>query len=401
MRGWQAILLALLAGVVGLATGSRPIQTAALALLAVLAISGRYRLLLVGDIHSAREVGDEIIPWGDTFSQRITLSNRSRWHIPMIRVTDATLLPDHPHGYVTSLGGRRSVTWEVAVPCTSRGRYRLGPVNADMSDPLGLFPIRREVGPASSLLVLPRWLPLRRCALRLDGFMPGEARGRRGESPPAAASAREYAMGDSISAIHWPATARANQLMTKLFDPEVQTTVWLALDLDGAMPRDTEELLVTAAASIGIYALHRANLRVGLIASGDVPAQLASERGKAHQYRLQEVLAEVHAGSSAALGDQLATHDHRFGPGQVLVLVTARGPDAWETWLSRASRRGMAVRVVAVRDEIARWPVQALHLHPSLADQNNQTELSRRLEEGDTAGITRPAESRAADPRRA
>jgi len=111
------------------------------------------------------------------------------------------------------------------------------------------------------------------------------------------------------------------------------------------------------------------------------------------------VLAEVHAGNAAVLGDQLATQDHRFGPGQVLVLLTARGPDAWETWLSRASRRGMAVRVVAVRDEVARWPVQALHLHPSLADPGNQAGLSRQLEEGDATGIMGPVESRAADPR--
>src|SRR5262249_43454102 len=160
----------------------------------------------------------------------------------------------------------RSVTWDVEIPCQQRGRYRLGPVETHMSDPLGLFPVSRLVGAASSILVLPRWVPLSRCALRLDGFLPGGARGRRrGECPPSFHSVREYAVGDNISAIHWPASARTGQLMTKLFDPEIQTTLWLALDLDGELPKEIEELLVTVVASLSVYGLHRANLRVGLL----------------------------------------------------------------------------------------------------------------------------------------
>lgn len=215
MRGWQAFLLVIVAALVGLATGSRSIQMAALALAALLIIAVLYRTLLVGDVRGIRQVSDSIVSWGDSFAQRITLTNRARLAIPAIRVTDLSTLPDHPHGYVTSLPARRSVTWDVEIPCQQRGRYRLGPVETHMSDPLGLFPVSRLVGAATSVLVLPRWVPLNRCALRLDGFLPGEARGRRrGESPPSFYSVREYAVGDNIATIHWPASARSGQLMT-------------------------------------------------------------------------------------------------------------------------------------------------------------------------------------------
>jgi len=396
MRAWQAALLVVVAGAIGLATGSRPIEIAALALVVVLAIGAVYRGLQVGDVRGVRRVNGDIVPWGGVLAQQITLTNHSRLSMTALRISDQSMLPEHPHGYVTSLKPRRTITWDVEIPCQRRGRYRLGPVEVHMSDPLGLFPVRRQLGAASSVLVLPRWVTLKRCALKLDGFMAGEALGRRrGESPPKVASVREYATGDGVSAIHWPATARMGQLMTKLFDPQVQTTLWLALDLDGELPGEVEELLVTAAASLGMYALHAANLRVGLVASGAVPAALPSERGKPHQYHMQEVLAEVHAGSAGALAEQLAKLDRQLGPGQVLVLMTSRGPAAWGSWIGRLSRRGVATRVVEVRqgvrgagadpaspaaDQAARWPVPVISLPAECADVSRERSLVGYLE---------------------
>ncbi|MGH2487641.1 MAG: DUF58 domain-containing protein, partial [Ktedonobacterales bacterium] len=294
--------------------------------------------------------------------------------------------PDHPHGYVTSLRAKRSITWEVDLPCEQRGRYRLGPVEAHMSDPLGLFPVHRELGTASSVLVLPRWVPLKRSILKLDGFMTGEARGRRRtESPPTVVSVREYSAGDSIAAIHWMASARTGQLMTKQFDSLVQTTLWLALDLDGALPPDIEELMVTAACSLGVFSLRRANLRVGLVASGAVTVSLPAERGKAQQYHFQEVLAEVHPGAQGVLSDQLARLDRSLGPGQVITLLTARRPDVWGAWLERMARRGVAARVIHIVPDDdpnprALWPVPTATLHASLADPARQYELIAALE---------------------
>lgn len=396
MRAWQAALLTLVAGVVGLATGSRSIEIAALALVVVLVIGAIYRGLQVGDVHGTRRVSDEVVSWGESLGQQITLTNDSRLGVPALRIADQSTLPDHPHGYVTSLKAKHSITWDVEIPCRQRGRYRVGPVEAHMSDPLGLFPVRRRLGDASSILVLPRWVSLKRCALKLDGFMPGEARGRRrGESPPAVVSVREYTAGDSVSSIHWPASARTGQLMTKLFDPEVQTTLWLALDLDGELSHDVEELLVTATTSLAMYALHQANLRVGLCASGLLPVIVPSERGKPHQYQMQEVLAEVHVGTAGTLGDQLAKLDRNLGPGHVVVLVTARGPDAMGPWLGRLLRRGVAARVVEVRQDVQdavdareqastpdakRWPVPAIYLPAALADVAQERALITHLE---------------------
>ena len=116
MRGWQALLLILVAGTLGLATGSHPIQIATLALALVLALGVAYRVLLVGDVESARTIGDPVISWGGVFAQRVEMTNRSRLPIPAIRVSDQSTLPEHPHGYVTSLRARGTITWEIELP---------------------------------------------------------------------------------------------------------------------------------------------------------------------------------------------------------------------------------------------------------------------------------------------
>jgi uncharacterized protein (DUF58 family) len=385
MRAWQAITLVTIAGFLGLATGNRMIQMTLLVLLAMLGIGIIYRFLARADVQGAREISDPIVAWGSDFDQKIILTNTSRLAMPAVRVIDESTLPEHPSGYVTNLMPRRSITWDISVPCTTRGRYRLGPVQMFMSDPLGLFPVERTIGTTSSMLVLPRWVHLNRTALKLDGFLPGEAQGRRrGESPPNVTSVRDYVPGDSVAAIHWPASARTGKLATKLFAPEVQTNVWLALDLDGEMGQETEELLVTVTASLAMYGLQKANLRVGLVASGLFPITIPSERGRPHSYRLQEILAEVHCGTEGSLLDQVNTIDGRLGPGTVVVLVTSRTNDLWNGWLGHLMRHGVAARVIHIinqNDQVdTNWPISSVTLPSFLSDPIHERTLVSFLE---------------------
>lgn len=384
MRWWQATLMLVVAAAVGLATGSRPFLVAGLALVLLLVVGVWYRRLLVAEVIGRRLTSTPVVNWGDMFVHTILFENRSHLLIPAVRVLDETSLPEHDHGYVASIPPRSTVTWELpGVPCTERGRYQVGPTVAHMTDPMGLFVVERLIAGKTSVLVLPRWVHLRRSALALDGFMPGEARGRRrGESPPAVTGLRDYVAGDSLAAIHWPASVRAGHLMTKLFDPEVQTTLWLALDLDATLGKPREELLVTAATSLGMYALRRAGLRVGVFVGGSVRVGLVAERGHRQQVQLLEYLAEVRSGDAVELSAVLRQYDRWIGPGHVVVLFTDRGPDVWGSWLQHFMRRGIAPRVVSAHDGARGWDVPYVALPETLADPDHAQELVRALEGG-------------------
>lgn len=394
MRGWQALPLGLALGALGLATRNAALVTCAAAFALLLAIGLWHRALLSGRIAGTRTLAVSVIPWGGALAESVTLSNASRLGVPAARVVDRATLPAHPSGYVAALPGKRSLTWDVTVPCRTRGRYTVGPIEVTTADPLALFPATRVVERGASVLVLPRWVLLGRSALPLDGTLPGDLRGRRSaEAPPEVAGVRGYQPGDAPARIHWAASARAGALLTKQFEPEAQTTLWLALDLDtsevagGALTADAEELLVTAACSLGMYALQRAHIAVAVLASGTAPASLLPERGRGQEKALQELLAEVRAGDAVRLTEHVAGHERHLGAGHVLVLLTARGPGHWAPWLDRLARRGVAARVVRVTSDAGAathevWEVPTLTLPVDLADPARHVELVARLEEG-------------------
>lgn len=399
MRAWLVAALAAIMGLLGLATRNPALEKGALALIVLLAVGFAYRALLTGRVQALRQVATPVVPWGGAFTQQMTLTNAARLSVPTARVVDRATLPGHPRGFVAALPGRRSLTWDVRVPCRTRGRYTLGPVEINTGDPLRFFPATREVAGATSVLVLPRWVVLTQVPFSLDGALLGDQRGTlRGESPPSVAGIRTYQPGDALSRIHWAASARAGALLTKQFDPEVRTTLWLALDLDGQMSPDTEELLVTAATSLGMYALQQANLHVALVASGASAATLVPERGRGQQQRLQEMLAEVHAGTKATLVEQMARMDRHLAARHVVVLLTARPSQEWTRWLDHLHQRGIITRVVQVQaepkgsahrtgeatqeEDASGWPVPHILLPGALADPARQDALALALEVG-------------------
>jgi uncharacterized protein (DUF58 family) len=340
-------------------------------------------------VEGERLISASIIPWGAAWTQHLSLTNVSRVRVPRARVIDHATLPDHPRGFVAALPGRRSISWSVTVPCRVRGRYQVGPVEVATSDLLGLFPVVRWVEAETSVLVLPRWVPLTRCYFSLDGSLPGDLPSvRRGEVPPAVAGVRAYQPGDSLARIHWHASARSGTRISKQFDPEVQATVWLAVDLDSQIATEAEELLVTATASLAVYALQQGTLRVGLVTSGAAPLTLLPERGRGHQQRLLELLAETHAGTRESLGERLTRLDRALGRQHVLFLLTATPPHGWAGWLERMQQRGIAARVVSVpptQQDTAGWPAPHLTLPVHLADPARAEELIACLEDGSRA----------------
>ena len=65
---------------------------------------------------------------------------------------------------------------------------------------------------------------------------------------------REYAAGDPIKLVHWPATARAGEVMVKELEAPVAPALCIALDLRGAPPVAVEEA-ASQAAGLGLAAL--------------------------------------------------------------------------------------------------------------------------------------------------
>jgi uncharacterized protein (DUF58 family) len=153
-----------------------------------------------------------------------------------------------------------------------RGRYQIESSRVVIEDPFGLEGVEVELARPEALLVLPRLVDLDEIFTDAGGQTPG---GRqlvlRRTTGFELHSVREYAPGDSLRRVHWPSTARRNDLMVKELEdaPRDESAVFLDADaaaVAGEAPDTTFELAVRAAGSL-VRAQARRGRRTSLAVS--------------------------------------------------------------------------------------------------------------------------------------
>ncbi len=199
----------------------------------------------------------------------------------------------------------------VCVP-KKRGQFRAGPVWIEGTSPLGFWGLRRSFSSDAEIRVYPNLkkdrkdlaaLFLRRGQLGIHSQRQ-LGRGRDFEK------LREYVPGDSYEEIHWKATAKRGQPITKLFQVERTQEVYVVIDnsrLAGrtlpaaaisatrALPSEPEatttlERFVTAALVLGLAAEQQGDL-FGLVTFSDkIGGFVRARAGKSHYNACREAL---------------------------------------------------------------------------------------------------------------
>ncbi len=230
-------------------------------------------------------------------------------------------------GMVAHVPGGGSRRFAVPVLCEKRGHYRLGPVGLASSFPLGLAEARQQRNEGvQHLTIYPDiftivGLPLRGSPSQIHrgGYLLPEGAGAAEFS-----GLREYRRGDNPRHVHWPTTARLNELMIKEFEPLASACLIIALDQSasanaGAGKQATFEYAVRIAGSIAKYACSN-NLPVRVAGTGAQPLHLPGGIGEHHYRRILDALAVVDADGAtpyARLLQQIATGCR---PGETVVV---------------------------------------------------------------------------------
>lgn len=309
---------------------------------------------------------------GQVFEERWEVVNPGRWTRLWLEVRDHSPLP-HSRGsrVLSMIGPRQRYRYLARTRLTSRGVFPLGPTEIRSSDPFGLFPVRREFPPTASLVVYPMTVEVRAFPAP-PGLLPGgEAlRRRTHQITPNAAGVREYAPGDPLNRIHWPSTARRDQLIVKEFELDPMAEVWIFVDAERAvhhalpsaptvpadempwrplraigLPPSTEEYAVTIAASVGQYFLRRGRA-VGLVYQGATLTALPPDRGGRQLRKILESLALVRADRDLPLSALLGMQARHLPRGSTVILITPS--TRWEVALAvdQMTRRGLRPVVV-------------------------------------------------------
>ena len=205
------------------------------------------------------------------------------------------------------------------VPQT-RGRYTLGPLVVDVSDPFALTRLRLEFDEREELLVTPEIEDLGAAPDPSSGPTFGASRARQlfrtGEEYY---TMRQYQEGDDLRRIHWPSVARTGELMIRQDESTRRASGLVFLDTRadalGRAHTPAFERGVSVAASIGVLLSRRGFvLRLG---TTELPAAALSED------RFLDALTGISHAEVRSVGPALAHLRAGSSPDTSLVFVAA------------------------------------------------------------------------------
>jgi uncharacterized protein (DUF58 family) len=202
----------------------------------------------------------------------------------------------------------------------ARGRYVLGPLLLDISDPFALTRLRIEFDERDELLVTPVVENLSGDEGSQHGRGSGSSRARQlmrtGEE---FYTMRPYQEGDDLRRIHWPSVARSGELMIRQDESSRRASALLFLDNRESALGETHsppfEKAVSVAASVGVL-LSRSGFGLRLATAQSHPAPMSEER-------FLEALASVSHHTARSMSGVLSRIRSAASADTTLVVITA------------------------------------------------------------------------------
>jgi len=326
-RGRSFLAAGAAATISAFALGQRDLLRIAFLLLALpiacLVVVGRaqLRLALTRTITPLRVVA------GSPARVRLELENLTRGFTQVLLAEDGipyTLGPS-PRFVLARLPGGRRAAVTYTLQTQVRGRYEIGPLRLQLSDPFGLYQLDRAFTATDPLVVVPRTWPL-------SGGPAGGHWGGSGEAVHGTAAAsgehdvaiREYRHGDDLRRVHWRSTARRGELMVRRDEQPRQMRATVLLDTRreghrGEGVASSFEWAVSAAASV---AVHLAGMRYAVRLLVDDPAATwVSPSGDSTTAVLLERLALARLDEASGLTGSMAALQRSRGDGVIVAVL--------------------------------------------------------------------------------
>jgi len=287
---------------------------------------------------------------GDRLEERFTLYNESRMPALWVEVIDETNLPGYHANQVRSIGALSQTRWHTEGVCMHRGLYVLGPTTIKASDPFGIYTVTIHDPSSATLMVMPPVVPLPPIEVAPGGRAgEGSPRVNAPERTVSTASVREYLAGDSLRWIHWPTSARRNDLFVRVFEGAPAGDWWIILDLDknvqiGAEQDSTQEhgiILTASLADLGMRTGHS----VGLLTHGDELIWLPPRMSDDHNWQILRSLAMIELGERP-LAELLELARPMLGQNTSLIVITPSVDGPWVEALLGFRRQGVVPTVM-------------------------------------------------------
>jgi uncharacterized protein (DUF58 family) len=355
----RALLVAAVAMVVGgVMFGINELYPVALSILVLVTTSRLWLGAKRWDVRVVRHIHPARVPAGSDARVELTVRNVGSRRSPPILAGD-------PFD-----GGKRWARFAISplsptetrvasyrLPTTRRGVFRLGPLQLEVSDPFGLARATRATTPDTSLTVHPRVEAVSTRSLSAlnnsEMRLPKPVIGSGGNE---FYGLRTYVTGDDLRHVHWPSTARLDDLVIRQPDNLWRGRITVAADLrDAIHDSDSLEAVLSAVASVAICTLG-SGMQVRVVTTGgmDTGYVTSSQQGS--------TVLDLLAGATTSTNDSLAQSLRLVRDGTTLVLCTTDA--CQEKDLAAALRLGGSSASVVVFDRRAGVPASGLAAVP-------------------------------------
>ncbi|MFC6694388.1 DUF58 domain-containing protein [Nocardioides daphniae] len=195
-------------------------------------------------------------------------------------------------------GVGRGWSRDLAYPVRSevRGRHVVGPMTVRVTDPFGMVEMGRTFHSTTDLVATPR-------TVALTSGDPAQAWAGSGHSRPRSFSVghaedvtvREYQQGDDVRRVHWPSSARTDELMVRREEQPWQARTVVVLDTRtrahrGRGSASSFETAVSAAASLAVHLAEQGHEVQVATATGLLPVTVVAATSSAHGHEVTDIL---------------------------------------------------------------------------------------------------------------
>jgi uncharacterized protein (DUF58 family) len=343
------VVVGLILTLIGLALGNRFLLATAVAMFAVAGAAWIWNQLSLYGLHYRRNLSETRAFLGETITLTLEARNLKLLPVTWLQVVDifpaalpisdqqvvinrATNLGEFTSFWTLSAFGR--LRRHFTVQCTQRGYHTYGPATVTTGDAFGMFNRRGSLPDQDRLIIYPRLYSAAELGLPAKNpFGERAAEARLVEDPLRTAGIRDWQPTDGIKRVHWKATARYQQMLSRLYEPSQEPQVLIFLNVAtftrhwlGQIPELMERAISVAGSLAALCAEMR--LPVGLIANGflpgsDQPLRLLPGRSPDQLVHILELLAAVTAFATQPIEELLLRESPRLPWGSTLLVVTA------------------------------------------------------------------------------
>ena len=391
---WIALALMLL--LAGIAANSSFLNAAALMIFAVSALSWLWNRFSLHGLAYTRYFSETRAFCGETIELRLEVHNKKILPLTWLNVVDnfPAELPIADKELKTNastnlaemrtfwmVGPFRRVSRRYEIRCTERGFHRFGPAKLSTGDGFGFFSRQATAPEEQRLIVYPRIYSV--AELRLPARTPfGEARanGILFEDPLRTVGIRAWQSGDNLRRVHWKATARHRELLSRIYEPSEEQQVLIFLNVAtlerhwyGHIP-ELQERTISVAGSLASLATEE-RTPVGMIINGALPGsdqalRLLPGRSPGQLMRILEMLAAVTPLATKTIEQLLLDEAPRTPWGATLVIVTAIAHKSLLAVLMDLAAAGRKVVLFTLTEEPPRDLLQSISIYhlPHIVD---------------------------------